>query len=486
MLRARRTLVALSIAATLATVPGTAAAGKPAASGPPDREVPRGEPVGVIHSLRGSIVSQATPSGSVDLVSGLWYVETLNNQVVVIGEVMNGMSTRRKDVTVYVEFYDSGDKVIGEGSGNVRVGHLAPGMTGPFRIAEAAPPGIVDVGVWVEPGSPAGRPSGALRIALGAPHTTGDGSVHYPGTVTNRASFAIYSPVIVVARYDGTGTIVDFTDAFASGGDSIPPGGSSPFEAQFSGDDGVSRVAAVTQASPYDDIASTSYVTSWNNYFDDIGFSAFRSDIIWNAEQEIASGCGTALYCPSGYVTREQMASFLARALKLTGTAPDAFTDDESSLHEPNINLVAKAGIATGCAAGQVLSDRPRVPGADGLVPRPGPQARRHRPRRLHRRRAEHPRAQHQPRREGRGGHRLRQRQVLPHGQRHPGPDGRLPPPGLRAVAVSAPHSPVAPVQPPAPTPTPAPTPQASASPSPASVPRASASGQRLSKEGLA
>ena len=43
------------------------------------------------------------------------------------------------------------------------------------------------------------------------------------------------------------------------------------------------------------------------------------------------------------------MASFLARALKLAGSAPDAFTDDETSIHEPNINLVAKAGVATGC-----------------------------------------------------------------------------------------------------------------------------------------
>ncbi len=168
--------------------------------------------------------------------------------------------------------------------------------------------------------------------------------------------------------------------------------------------------------------------------FTDIAGSPFKPDIEWVYTAGITSGCTATAYCPDGYVTREQMASFLARALKLTGTAPDAFTDDEASPHEPNINLVAKAGIATGCAATQVLSGRPRVPGADGLVPRPCPQARRHRPRRLHRRRAEHPRAQHQPRRQGRRGHRLRGRQVLPHGQRHPWPDGRLPPPGLRAV----------------------------------------------------
>ncbi len=83
----------------------------------------------------------------------------------------------------------------------------------------------------------------------------------------------------------------------------------------------------------------------------DAKFSPFKSDIEWVFNAGITTGCSAERYCPDGYVTREQMASFLARALKLTGTAPDAFTDDEASPHEPNINLVAKAGIATGCAA---------------------------------------------------------------------------------------------------------------------------------------
>jgi hypothetical protein len=47
------------------------------------------------------------------------------------------------------------------------------------------------------------------------------------------------------------------------------------------------------------------------------------------------------------------MASFLARALHLSGVAPDAFSDDETSIHEPNINLVARDGIASGCGNGK-------------------------------------------------------------------------------------------------------------------------------------
>jgi hypothetical protein len=37
----------------------------------------------------------------------------------------------------------------------------------------------------------------------------------------------------------------------------------------------------------------------------------------------------------------------------LSGAAPDAFTDDNGNLHETNINLVAKAGITTGCGGGK-------------------------------------------------------------------------------------------------------------------------------------
>ena len=84
--------------------------------------------------------------------------------------------------------------------------------------------------------------------------------------------------------------------------------------------------------------------------FTDISSSPFKPDIEWVYLEGITSGCTATTYCPDGYVTREQMASFLARALHLSGAAPDAFTDDETSIHEVNINLVAQAGIASGCS----------------------------------------------------------------------------------------------------------------------------------------
>jgi hypothetical protein len=47
------------------------------------------------------------------------------------------------------------------------------------------------------------------------------------------------------------------------------------------------------------------------------------------------------------------MASFLTRALALPASTQDAFGDDEGLMHEADINAVAAAGIAGGCAAGR-------------------------------------------------------------------------------------------------------------------------------------
>jgi hypothetical protein len=91
--------------------------------------------------------------------------------------------------------------------------------------------------------------------------------------------------------------------------------------------------------------------------FIDIVGSTFQSDIVWISQAGITSGCGPRLYCPLTAVTRAQMASFLARALHLTGPAPDAFVDDEASVHEPDINLMAREGITTGCGGGMFCPD---------------------------------------------------------------------------------------------------------------------------------
>lgn len=84
--------------------------------------------------------------------------------------------------------------------------------------------------------------------------------------------------------------------------------------------------------------------------FDDIWPSVFVDDILWLAESGITTGCRDTSYCPSQYVTRGQMAAFLTRALDYTeaGTG-NLFVDDDDSIFEPAIDKLATAGVTKGC-----------------------------------------------------------------------------------------------------------------------------------------
>jgi glucose/arabinose dehydrogenase len=86
--------------------------------------------------------------------------------------------------------------------------------------------------------------------------------------------------------------------------------------------------------------------------FVDVASSAFIDDISWLFYESITTGCTPELFCPSASVSREQMASFIARALGLSSSGTDWFTDDESSIHEGDINAIADRGITLGCAPG--------------------------------------------------------------------------------------------------------------------------------------
>jgi hypothetical protein len=76
----------------------------------------------------------------------------------------------------------------------------------------------------------------------------------------------------------------------------------------------------------------------------------FYPDILWIAQRQITLGCGGGQFCPGLPVTREQMASFLARALALPPSGTDHFDDDAGNAHEGNINALADSGITLGCA----------------------------------------------------------------------------------------------------------------------------------------
>jgi hypothetical protein len=87
--------------------------------------------------------------------------------------------------------------------------------------------------------------------------------------------------------------------------------------------------------------------------FSDIDGHRFENNIEWLRLQNLTSGCGGGRYCPDGFVTRAQMATFLSRALTLPSTSHDYFSDDEGLTHEANINRVAAAGITVGCGPGR-------------------------------------------------------------------------------------------------------------------------------------
>ncbi len=55
-------------------------------------------------------------------------------------------------------------------------------------------------------------------------------------------------------------------------------------------------------------------------------------------------------YCPASSVTRGQMAAFLVRAFALSaGLSTDRFVDDDSSIFENDIDRIAAAGVTLGC-----------------------------------------------------------------------------------------------------------------------------------------
>lgn len=89
------------------------------------------------------------------------------------------------------------------------------------------------------------------------------------------------------------------------------------------------------------------------DWFDDDTSSVHHGNINIIAENEIALGYGDRVFGPNDPVTRGQMASFLARALDdLVPATSDWFDDDDDSIHEADINLIAHNGVTVGYTDG--------------------------------------------------------------------------------------------------------------------------------------
>jgi lysozyme len=92
--------------------------------------------------------------------------------------------------------------------------------------------------------------------------------------------------------------------------------------------------------------------------FTDIAKSKWKKDIAWLYASGIAAGCTKTRFCPNKGVTRGQIATYLARALKLPKTKKDYFSDDDRSAHEASINRLAKAGLAVKCGTKRFCPSR--------------------------------------------------------------------------------------------------------------------------------
>lgn len=95
-------------------------------------------------------------------------------------------------------------------------------------------------------------------------------------------------------------------------------------------------------------------LTEWAHDFADVDEDDTHSGAIGAiAQHEVTRGCGAERYCPRDEVTRAQMATFLTRALDLPDDPGQSFDDvDDEDVHAPGIRAVAAAGITLGCGDG--------------------------------------------------------------------------------------------------------------------------------------
>ncbi len=99
--------------------------------------------------------------------------------------------------------------------------------------------------------------------------------------------------------------------------------------------------------------------TSQYDYFFDDDTSVFEADINSITGVGITNGCNppsSTQYCTEDNITRGQMAAFLVRTLELP-SGPDAFSDDSASVFQGDINALAAAGIAKGCTDSNFCPD---------------------------------------------------------------------------------------------------------------------------------
>jgi poly-gamma-glutamate synthesis protein (capsule biosynthesis protein) len=88
---------------------------------------------------------------------------------------------------------------------------------------------------------------------------------------------------------------------------------------------------------------------SSDDIFVDDETSIFEANIQALAAAGITKGCGDGLFCPDRPVLRGELAAFLVRAFELPPSDDDVFVDVAGSIFETDIRALAAAGITFGC-----------------------------------------------------------------------------------------------------------------------------------------
>ena len=313
--------------------------------------------VGWLHST--TTASAAPPTEvSISVASSRAWVHSNNltgDTIFVVVEVINTSAYRVNAYAIaQIYYWQTGALVQSESLYDVApIASLAPGQRAPVLMSHHF--GTTNMNVEVLAVGAGGYVTGAPDTAIGV-STTGpvtydstDDSSDVPVEVRNTTHESVRVRAVVGTFYDADGEIVAVGTVEVD--DQLDPGEAHQYLVSGIGSGGLASSArvggrAVLGASPND-----STVVSWTNWFHDVGASSFQADIAWVAERGITVGCGAFVYCPTQQVTRGQMASFLVRALHLPSTTTDFFSDDETSVHEADINALRAAGLTSGCGA---------------------------------------------------------------------------------------------------------------------------------------
>jgi hypothetical protein len=279
-----------------------------------------------------------------------WVVEGPPDVLFIAGEIRNTSPYRINGyVTVGISpgTNNAPDATLGD---TVMLANLAPGQRAPFLLRNSYATGVGTVKVtFATAGGYTGAPtpSGAIGVStIGPvePDSTGGGAVLVE--LRNGLTIPVVVDQVIATLYGSTGKVTGVGSA--SPAVELQPNETRQAWVATTDPVGPTTAAVSVNARPTGG-GGFHQIVAWTNWFHDVGSSKFQRDIAWIAERRITSGCASFRFCPKTIVSRGQMASFLAKALKLPPASRDYFTDDESSTHEANINRIAAAGITGGC-----------------------------------------------------------------------------------------------------------------------------------------